>query len=211
MPTVLEVYNLALYHLKQSKLAAIDEAVEARYALDDWYDQTLKWMMEAGFWKFAMRSVSITNDPDTATSFGFQYVFNKPSDWVKTYQVSGSEYFDPPLDNWIEEGNAFLSDVTPIYLRYVSNSDEGYGYDLDRWTARFVQAFSLRLATNVAGRLTGMSNKDLDDLSAKSDSELQKALSFEALREPAKRPPVGRWNQARNGGRRGQSDWYRYS
>jgi len=211
MTTQLEIYNLALSHLKETKLATIDEARESRYVLDDWYDQTLKWMMEAGFWKFAMRTVSITSDPDTTASFGYSYVFNKPSDWVKTYLVSGSEYLDPPLENWIEEGNAFHADIDPIYLRYVSNSDEGYGHDMDRWTARFVQAFSRRLAANVAPKITGSSESFKSDLDGKADSELSKALSFEALREPVKRPPDGRWNRTRLGGRRGQSDWYRYS
>jgi hypothetical protein len=211
MPTQLEVYNLALYHLKETKLAAIDEARESRYVLDDWWDQTLQFQMEAGFWKFAIRSVSITADPDTATSFGYTHVFNKPSDWVRTYLLSASEYFDPPLEDWVEEGNAFLSDVTPIYLRYVSNSDDGYGYDLDRWTARFTQAMASRLALNCAGKITGSSDSFIKDLTDRADMDLAKALSFEAMRDPNRRPPQGRWNSARNGRSGRRADYWRFA
>lgn len=210
MPTQLEVYNLALYHLKETKLAAVDEAREARYVLDDWWAQTRKYMLEAGFWKFAMRTISITENTSVTPAFGLSKAFDKPSDWVRTYLVSASEYLDPPLDDWVEESGYIFADAAPIYMRYVSNG-VAYGLDTDLWTARFVQAFSYRLAYNAAGKITGMSETSLKELEGKADSEMAKALSFEALREPNKRPPVGRWNQARHGRSGGRADGWRYA
>lgn len=211
MPTVLEVYNLALAHIRETKLAAVDEAREARYVLDTFYTEDLKWMLEAGFWKFAMRTVKIDYDPDTAPAFGMSRVFNKPDDWVRTYLVSGSDRLDPPLDEWLEEGNVFIADLDTIYVRYVSNSETGYGGDRTRWTARFTTAFSWRLAASIAPKIMGASESSKAGISDEADKALKEALTFEAMREPTRRPPDGRWNRARFSGYRGSSGGHRYA
>jgi hypothetical protein len=211
MTTQLEIYNLALAHIRESKLAVISEAREARYQLDLFYSQDLAFMLEAGFWKFAMRTVKIDQDPDTSTAFGASRVFNKPADWVRTYLVSGSERLDPPLDDWLEEGNTFIADVTPLYVRYVSNSAAGYGMDMNRWTARFVDAFSRRLSASIAPKIMGSSDASKANLVDDADRALKQALAFEAMREPTRRPPNGRWNSARFSGYRGSSGGHRYA
>lgn len=209
MTTQLEMYNLALSNIRESTLVDLNETREARYQLDLHYEQDLKWMLEAGFWKFAMRSVKIDYDPNTAAAFGPSRVFNKPDDWIRTYVVSGNENMDPPLDDWLEEGNVFIAASSPIYVRYVSNSDSGYGYDMTRWTARFVTAFAWRLSTSIAPKIMGASEASKAGIEATAKSKLGEALTFEALREPTRRPPNGRWNQGRFGGRR-SSDYWRY-
>lgn len=209
MATQLQIYNLALNLLKETKLADLTEAREARYVLDDWWSQTRQWMLEAGFWKFALRSASITQDTLIVPEFGPPLAHNKPDDWVKTYAVSASERFDPLLESWLEEIGNIFCDVTPIYIRYVSN-DANYGLDMTKWTARFVQAFAARLAANVCGKVSGSSEGLKDKLDKEADTALSIALSFEAMREPNRRPSEGRWNQARRG-RHGRADWYRYA
>lgn len=211
MTTQLEIYNLALSHVREGTLAAVDEAREARYQLDLHYSQDLAFMLEAGFWKFAMRTVKIDYDPDTATAFGASRVFNKPDDWVRTYLVSGSERLDPPLEDWLEEGNVFIADITPIYVRYVSNSDTGYGMDMTRWTARFVAAFAWKLASSIAPKVMGASESSKAGIKEEADRALKEALVFEAMREPTRRPPDGKWNQARTRGRIGNSGGHRYA
>ncbi len=210
MATQLEVYNLALSHIKETKLAAVDEAREARYVLDDWWSQTRAYMLEAGFWKFAMRTLEITANTGITPTLGPSNAHDKPSDWVRTYLISASEFLDPPLEDWLEEGGYIFADATPIFMRYISNG-ASYGFDTTKWTARFVQAFSHRLAYNIAPKVTGASENSLKMLEDKADSSLAIALSFEALREPNKRPPEGRWNQARNGQRGGRADYWRYA
>lgn len=211
MTSQLEIYNLALSHIRESKLASLSEAREARYQLDLYYDQDLKWMLEAGFWKFALRTVKIDYDPDTATAFGASRVFNKPTDWVRTYLVSASERLDPPLEEWVEEGNAFIADVTPIYVRYVSNESSGYGMDMTRWTARFIDAFTWRLASSIAPKIMGASEASKAKIEESQDRKLKEALAFEAMREPNRRPPAGKWNQSRFRGYRGNSGGHRYA
>lgn len=209
MPTQLEVYNLALNLLKETKLASLSEAREARYVLDDWWSQTRSWMLESGFWKFALRTAKITQDTSIVPEFGPPMAHNKPEDWVRTYLLSANDRLDPPLEDWLEEIGNIFCEVTPIYIRYVSN-DVNYGLDTDRWTARFTQAFAARLAANTCGKITGSSEGLKDKLDKEADAALSIALSFEAMREPNRRPPEGKWNQARRGGR-SRSDWYRYA
>jgi hypothetical protein len=125
--------------------------------------------------------------------------------------VSGSDRLDPPLDDWLEESNAFLADVSPIYVRYVSNSDTGYGLDMDKWTARFVEAFAWRLSSSIAPKLMGASESSKAKIEDKADRALKEALVFEAMREPTRRPPQGRWNGNRFKGYRGNSGGHRYA
>lgn len=197
MTTKLELYNQALGHLKVSALVSLTEDTEARYVLDTWYDLCLKIALEAGFWKFAMRSVSITKDDSIVPSFGYPNAFNKPDDWVKTYIVSDNENLEAGFNGWIEESNLFFAHCDPLYLRYVSNNATGYGMDLSKWTARFQEYVTYKLAAMSAPKASGSSDSLTGDMLKLADSKLQAALGFEALREPPRRAPEGNWNRAR--------------
>lgn len=200
MPTILQLYNEALAHCKHERLTSVSEDVPGRHYCDLHYESVLKYMIEQGYWNFALRSVHITYDPDVAPAFGFTHAFDKPTDFVKTYQISTSETFDPPCADWIDENNAFFADLDEIYLRYVSNSDDGYGYDLDRWTAKFQLAFTSELAYRILPNLAG-SRTDMEDVFKAKEAYRNEALSYEAQREPSRRPPLGRWATNRFRGR----------
>lgn len=201
MPDKLQLYNEALHHCKEPRLADLAETREARFNLDLHYDSTLKFMIEQGFWKFAMRSVSITRDTAISPAFGYTGAFNHPEDLVTVYQMGDNETFDPPLLEWIDESNLFWANRETLYCRYVSNSSDGYGYDLNRWTGRFQLAFTTELGSRVLPTLAGASGDMADFLDKKKAKALAEALSLEALKEPARRPPVGNWVRGRFGGR----------
>jgi hypothetical protein len=201
MADQLSIYNQALLHLKESPLADLTEERESRRVLDALWASVRQVMLEAGFWKFAIRTVRIYADPDIAPNFGLSMAFNKPADWVKTYLVSASEYMDPPFYDWVEESNLFFADVNPLFVRYVSNATPGYGHDPSRWTGRFAQAFAFELAWRAAPKAAGSSDSLIERLEKDKMIALSTALSFEALREPTRRPPQGKWNSARFGAR----------
>lgn len=207
MTTQLELYNLALLHMKASRLSGLTENNEARRTLDVFYQPVLAHMLEAGFWKFAMRSVMITQDEAITPEFGYSMAFNKPEDWVRTYCLSLSEDLEnaPPFNDWIEETNLFFARSTPIYLRYVSNASAGYGMDLTRWSARFTTAAAFELAYRSCAKITGASGADQDNYQKDAIKALGEARTFEALREPTKSLPGGRWNRYRFGASNGGS------
>ena len=203
MTTKLALYNQALLHIKESPLGTdgLLEIRESRYYLDTVYPSVFQYILESGFWKFAMRTVQIDADAAITPAFGLQNAFNMPEDWVKTYQVSASPNVEtaPPLEGWIEEGNCLWADITPIYFRYVSNSEDGYGGDLSRWTAKAEFAFATELGWRIVGKATGMTSSDKTNLEAEKKAALSTAVSSEALREPTRRPTEGRWAGARGG------------
>lgn len=203
MVTQLQVYNLALLKLKQSNLAVITEDIEARYALDDLWDQALKVNLECGYWKFAMRTVSITEDTTIVPEFGYELAFNKPSDWAKTYFVTLDEHVDTaaPFNDWSEETGLFFCDSGPLYVRYVSNSSSGYGYDLSVWPGLYTDTIACWLAWQGAGKIAGSSDAFVTKLEEDYEKAKSKGLTYEALREPPKMLPEGRWNRGRFGSR----------
>ena len=195
MVTKLQVYNLALIQMKASTVVTSEEN-EATRTMDAWWDLVVSGALEAGFWKFAMRSCRIDADADVTPTFGYTKAFNKPDDWVKTYDLSLSEYFDPPHYDWIEESNLFFSDAEPLYLRYVSNST-GYGLDLTRWTSRFTKAVASELAFRASPKAAGTSDSFNEKLMKQAVLDMSDAKTFEAMREPPKHLPQGRWNSGR--------------
>lgn len=197
----LQLYNEALSHLQEVKLASLGEARPSRRALDLHYASALKYVSEGGFWKKYSRTVQITADPDIAPAFDTgRYPFNKPEDLIKVYQMSASDTLDPPLLGWIEEANLFWAFETVIYCRYISNDETEGFYNVDSWPGRIQLAFTTELAYRIQPLLPG-SKADKDDLKAAKDEALLEALSQEAMREPPKRPPEGMWNRGRFRGR----------
>jgi hypothetical protein len=150
-----------------------------------------------------MQTVQIDYDPDVAPAFAFAYAFNKPNDWAKTYDFSLDEYFMTPLQGGeiVEEGNLYFCDSTPIYVRYVSNSDSGFGLDLSRWPGLYARYVAMELAWRACPKTAGSSDSLRKEIEEHRDEAKSNAMKFEALREPMKRPPAGNWNASRFRGR----------
>lgn len=200
--TKLNIYNQALIQLKQSTLASLTEEIEARYVLDELYEPVTKEMLEKGHWTFAMRSVSITEDTAITPAFGYSMAFNFPDDWVRTYALSLNEFFNPLFHDWMEEANLLFANAGPLYLRYVSNSASGFGMDLTRWTGRFTKAVAFEMAYRGAPKIAGSSDSFIEKLEGDAVKAVDEALQFEALREPGKQLPQGRWTSGRFNERR---------
>lgn len=155
----LALYNGALHLLGERKLASLSEAREPRRVLDDRYDMAVAEALEAGQWHFAMRSVRLDSAPDIDVAFGWQFGFTKPTDWVRTAAISASETFEPPLIRFVDEGDTWLADTDPIYVKYVSSGLE-FGMDLARWPASFARYVEAQLALLVCERLTQNQSKE---------------------------------------------------
>jgi len=197
MATRQQLYTGALYELGSRKVLTT-ENVEARRALDDVYDEVVAECLEAGSWNFAMETVQLDADTGVTPNFGYTKVFAKPSDWVRTYAISGDEYLHYPLMQYYDDSNFWSADTTPIYVRYVSD-DTGLGLDLTRWPTSFVRYVELELAVRVCMRLT--QDKGLwDMLEKKRDKARKNAKNKDAMDEPnPKFKPAGSWTESRYG------------
>jgi hypothetical protein len=203
--TKLQLYKRACVLMEQSPISALSDNVEVRRRLDDHYDDTLAWLMEQGFWRTGMRTVEITQNESVSPAFSFEFAHDMPSDFVKRYVVSASEFLDPPLDEQ-QSGNAYLmeggyiwANVTPIYMRYLSN-DSAYGLDLTLWTEGMANACAHELAARACPVTTGSTEK-AGELHEKAVALASRAATFDAMQQPSQRHREGRWTGNRFTGR----------
>lgn len=211
-PTKLSLYNGALRIIKHRPLATTTDDVEARYLLDDEYEQTLAWCLEQGLWNHASRMVEIEASEDEEPLFGLNYAFDKPSDYVRLVKISASPYLYPTLEDlqYIEEGDYWFSSVNPLYVQYVSN-DDAYGGSFGLWPQTYTLFVQHELAARVAPHLGSFSANELDQIDSKRDRALKDARSKDAMGQGAQRPPPGRLTQSRGrglfGGNNGRPYW----
>lgn len=207
MATKLSLYNGALAIVRMRKLDSVTEANEARYKLDDEYDKSLAAMLEDGLWNFAARTVALEAATDVEPEFGYANAFEKPDDYVRLIAISMNGYLRPPLEDYRDEGQYWLADISVAYVSYVSNG-ASYGLNLGNWPSSFERAVEYDLAQRIAPHVTSMGLADLKALKAEAKKELANARSKDAVNQPPHHPPAGMLVRARVGsGSRASSRW----
>lgn len=203
MPTKLTIYNGALNIIGERKLTSLTEDRESRYKLDDvWDNDLIDRVLQMGQWNFAARSIELEASPSVTPSFGYQFAFDKPLDFIRTMQVANDEYFKIPLTQYSDESQWWFADVETIYVQYVSN-DNQYGGDLSLWPFNFTEMVEHYVAYKVAPRLTGL-DLGSDELLGKWKLALREAKSVDAMESPAGFLPTGAWANSRRGFRSGE-------
>lgn len=198
MATQLGLFNSALIEIGKDRLVSTSDDVEGRHALDDVYTEVLKECLEAGQWNHATRTVQLDADTSIDPDFGYSEVFAKPSDWVRTVEISANEDFSVPLLDYRDESTYWLAYDTPIYVRYVSNGSS-YGLNLTIWPQSFTTYVYRSLAKRVCKRLTGSEFSDIQ-LRDWKDAK-QQALNKDALNDAQPRfKPMGSWAGSRSYG-----------
>lgn len=197
--TQLGIYNGALRLLKERKLASLSENKEARRVLDDVWEDVIDTVLEEGLWNFATRTAKFTAEVGFVPAFGYKNQFIQPDDFVRLVALSQDEHQRVPLNDYTGEVGSWYADAAEIYVSYVSNGTN-YGADLTRWPRTFVKYVELYIATEAGPRITG---KDLDQGIIKQLRDaLVNARSKDAMEEPTRFMPQGRWTSARAGGTR---------
>lgn len=204
MTSKLAVYNEALRFIGERRLTSLTEARDARYHLDDAYNNALAYCLEQGLWNFAMRAAQLDASDSVTPSFGFTFAFTKPDDWVRTFMISSNEFYNPQLvgTEYNDEGGYWYSDFDPLFIKYVSN-DTAYGTDLSLWPQTYATYVASRLAVMIAPSAAGSSESKMSDLYAIEKRCRVDARSKDAMNEGPIFPPQGSWATARRG--RGRS------
>ena len=195
MATKLELYNGALNALGERRLTSVSENALSRRVLDEHYDRVLEECLEAADWNFAIETVKLAADTGVEPEFGATEVFRKPTDWVRTVRASADEYFTDPLDPFEDRAEAyFSSDVTPIYVEYVSN-DTGLGLDVSKYPRSYQRYVELELATRICTRIGKVSYEKMEKM---SEAARKKAKNRDAMNDvQPKHAPAGNWNRSR--------------
>ena len=196
--TKLALYNKALRHLGERKLASLSESREPRRVLDDiWDGEAIRYVLDQGLWRFAKRSIEIEYAASITPSFGYSRAFSLPTDWVRPIEICVDEYFNAPLDYYSIEAGYIYADHDTLYFAYVSD-DTDYGSNYELWPPTFTEWVGYWLAMQAASRL----NPDkLEELVSLEQRARRDAQATDAMSSPTKDKPVGRWVSARAGGR----------
>lgn len=201
MTDKLTLYNLALGHLNEEKIASLAEQRKPRRALDDYWDQVLAYCLERKFWNFIYRTVQIDASATVTPAFGYKYAFTIPIDWIRTRKISTVETLNPPLTRVTEETGYWYADETPLYIQYNSR-DPLYGLNLGIWPASFADYVALRLATQACNRITGKNDllQGPQGLLKREEKAYKVAAANCAMNEAVGFAPTGSWVRSRRGG-----------
>jgi hypothetical protein len=202
MATKQQLYRSSILLLKQN---AVDLTVTEDSAfvnvLDLVYDETIRFCLIQGDWNQATRTVSIEASEDVESGIDdYSYAIEKPSDYAgRIVAISGNQRFDPPLDDYHEDGGFggyIWCDVDPLYLRYISNGVE-YGLDLSNWHPAFERYVEHELAWRIAPHLTSMSANEKEEFRKERKRALQDAQRKDARNQGVQKLPQGRLVQSR--------------
>lgn len=197
--TRLLLYNGALRICGERKLASLTEDREPRHLLDDvWSQGAIDDVLEEGQWNFATRAVQVDYDPSIDPQFGLTFGFSKPDDWIRTTALCSDPYYKVPYVDYVDEPDYWYADITPLYVKYVSN-DTLFGGDLSRWPGSFVAYAEAYLASKIVTKLT--SDKERMLLVEKAlKQERKNALNKDAMNQPPMQPAPTSWVRSRAGG-----------
>jgi hypothetical protein len=199
MTSKLELFNGALTHVGESELASLTENREPRRLLDGvWSRGAVLRCLEQGLWNFALRTVRLDASPSLEPDFGYQYAFDKPSDYVRTVGVYTDEYLRHPMTQYNDEQEYWFADIDVIYVQYVSD-DVSYGLNYGGWPESFTNYVEHYLAYRIAPRLL-QSDSAKEALKKDMMAALHDARSKDAMKEPAKFLPSSNWTRARHRG-----------
>lgn len=192
----LTLYNGALRLCGERKLLTLSEDRAPRRYLDDaWDDGAVIACLEEGFWNFATRSVRIDASTSVEPDFGYQYAFDKPSDYVRTAAVCTDEFFKCPLLEYSDEVTYWFADNDTIYVQYIS-SDTSYGFNYAAWPQTFVKFVEAYLADQIKGNI-GCNGEREQKIEKTLKTARINARSKDAMNQPQRTSPRGSWVAAR--------------
>lgn len=206
MTTRLSLYNDALLLIGERSLDTLADNVETRRLLDQvWNSGAVDACLEEAQWQFAIRTIQIDYDPGMQPDFGYQYVFDKPTDWILTSAVCSDESFRVPVVRYVDEAGFWFSDITPLYVRYVSN-DSSYGTNYANWPKSFVDFVASHLASKIVMKISN--DKDVVNMFVNPQNPLHsirgrallQAKSKCAMSGPVQFPVAGEWASSRTRG-----------
>lgn len=206
MTTQLALYNRACRHIGERPLASLTEDAEARYLLDLEYNEALSSCLREGLWNFALHGAKIDADPSVTPAFGYQYAVPKPPDWIRTQLVSPSEFFDPPLMDYTDQTAYWLTNLTPIYVRYISTTN---GTNPAMFPPDYAEYVGYYLASLIWGRITQKSQEELIAFEKRLRNAKRNALTQDGMDQAPQQFPHGSWTTSRS--RRGGQAIFPYN
>lgn len=204
MADKLSIWRGALRLLGQQRIASLTETGATTRALSDAWQPTGDYLLSKGLWNFAIRTVELSADEDVEPLIGYDYAFSKPTDWVRTANISADATFSEGLADYEDESGYWYANLDTIYVRYVS-SDAQYGWNVGAWSEPFAKAFEAYLAME-CGLTIANDKTNRNDLFTLFERRLKDAKTLDAVDERVRYQPAGRIVRARFAGRTSRRD-----
>lgn len=197
MSDKLAIYNHVASIVQESRLLDLTENRPLRLECDAAWDRCARSVLEKSNWTFATRTLQLDASSDIDPVFGYRFVFEKPTDWLRTAAMSLDPTFYPPLEHYTDEAGLWSADVETIYVKIVSDLTS-YGFNVGAWPQYFADAVAYELAHAIAGPIqTNATAKE--QISADKRRVLRSAIQIDNAGKAVKRFPEGRWTKARRG------------
>ena len=140
--TFVEIANRAITFLGGDVLTDLTDDTKEGRAVNRIYEQTRDALLRDHPWNFAIKRVSISANA-TSPIWEYTNAFDWPSDALRIIEVDTTE-------EWAVEGRQIVSDAAaPLLIAYIHRVTDASLFD-----AKFIEAFSLRLAADIAFDLT---------------------------------------------------------
>lgn len=203
MATKLGILNDALRAIGDLRLTSLTDDVEARYVLDDAWDEAVLFCFTEGLWNFATKTEEITADDQLEPIPGFTYAFNKPDNWLRTITIAPTSLFTEEAV-YRDEGGKIYANIETLYIRFISSAlADATG--AAQWPTSFAKVVSAYLAQECAERISG-SNTEGDRLAAQYKAILASAKNKDALDQSKMILRPGNWVRAMRGTPSGTRD-----
>lgn len=169
LQTKIQIWNMALDHLREQPLASPDAGVATSKWLTRNYDQQRDYLMGRYFWKFALARDQLAAD-ETAPAWRWSYRYQIPTDSIRIIPPTyNGEWNGTPIPYEVEQDFILCDQEAPLRLRYVKRiTNEG------TFTNGFCELLCLRLARRMAHWMTGKASmiKEIDALYKEAYAEV---------------------------------------
>lgn len=151
--SVTQICNLALAHLGEASIAALDEDSTAGRACALQYAPTLEEVLRSHRWNFATARATLSRLEDDPP-FGWSVQWQLPADCLRVLELNGSDGGDVVSEPWTIEGDKLLTHATTANVVYVRRIT-----DVSLFDSLFVRALALKLAAVLAETIRGNTSK----------------------------------------------------
>lgn len=195
MADKLTIWNWALHALGEARMATLTDQVKAYYVFTDLWDGVVLEAFSQGDWNRFKSTVSLTESATGTVIPSRSYIYDYPSDYVRTVAVSPDAFFNSPFTDYNDEGGFLHANVEPLYLKYISNALVDTP---DSWPNAFARYVAALLAFESCEAIKN-STSDKQELEKDMESARRTARSIDAKNEQGKAFNTGSWARSRRG------------
>ena len=191
MTSDVQLCNLALHRLGDRGITSLTDNTESARLCNDNLALQKKMVLQKGKFSFARTRVELAR-LTTSPAFGFDYQYQKPSDYLAMYKINDELVNSEAVIRFDVEGDKILTNETDMKVIYVREL-----YDLTQWSSLAVEALANKMAHTLAFKLTGSRTKEQDMLNDYLRT-MMNAEGSDSQEQPEEKVEYSGWNVARN-------------